>query len=453
MIFHIDANSFYASCERLFRPDLEGRPIVVLSNNDGIIIALNAEAKGAGLKRGDAYFKVAERCDRSGTVVFSSNYTLYADISGRIVDIYNRLCPEVEVYSIDECFLYFPDWDEVSLIETARLIRDTVAREVGMPVSVGIAATKTLAKLCNKLAKKTAGIFSGASRNIDAEMAATPVADVWGIGNSRAAVLTRRAVHTALDLKHYPLLAAKQDLTIAGFRTVQELNGIPALSRQERDRHQNICSSKSFAEAVYTLADLEEALTSYTHEAVARMREQFGAARYISVYLMTNPWNLDDTQRCVHLTAKLDHATAWLPDILSTALGLLRRLYSPGYRYRKVMIHLLEIDDEADCQGDLFSEPKDRQNDSEHKALMTCLDTINGRWGRGTLGIGSAALKRSSPTIAAAKNPHAIGGALIAGTPHPVPSTLGTTAPRWAMRRQFLSPAYTTDPAALPRVR
>ncbi len=435
MIFHIDANSFYASCERLFRPDLDGKPIVVLSNNDGIIIALNAEAKAAGLKRGDAYFEVAERCDRSGTVVFSSNYTLYADISARIVDIYNRLCPEVEVYSIDECFLYFPDWDEPALIETAQLIRDTVAREVGVPVSVGIAATKTLAKLCNKLAKKTGGIFNGASGDLDAEMANTPAGDVWGIGWSRAATMTRRGVHTALDLKQYPLLAAKRDLTITGFRTVQELNGIPAITRQERDRHQNICSSKSFAEAVYTLADLEEALTSYTHEAVARMREQFGAARYISVYLMTNPWSGDKKQRCVHLTARLDHATAWLPDILSTALGLLRRLYSPGYRYRKVMIHLLEIDDEADCQGELFTESSDRQRDAGREALMSCLDSINGRWGRGTLSIGSAALNRT--------------GATITGTVRPAAGS----APRWAMRRQFLSPAYTTDPAALPRVR
>jgi DNA polymerase V len=360
MIFHVDANSFYASCERLFRPDLAGRAIIVLSNNDGIVVALNAEAKAKGLSRGDAYFKIEETCARENVAVFSSNYTLYADISARLVSIYNRLCPDVEIYSIDECFLYYPDWKCPDYDGIARHIKATVQKETGIPVSIGVAPTRTLAKLCNKLAKKRGGVLSYADIDPDSELAAIPVGDVWGIGWSKQKLLERNGVRTAKDLARYPLELAKKNLTITGFRTVQELNGIPANERTEIEKRQNICSSKSFGQAVFSLPELEEALSEYAHEAVSRVREQKSAVRYVSIFLMTNPWDEAGPQYCNQLSAALDAPTSFLPDILSVALDLLRRLYRPGYRYRKVMINLLGLEDDEIVQQELFDSRETR---------------------------------------------------------------------------------------------
>lgn len=415
MIFHVDANSFYASCERLFRPDLAGKPILVLSNNDGIVIALNDEAKASGFRRGDAWFKISAEAARKGVTVFSSNYTLYADISARLATIYNRLCPEVEIYSIDESFLYYPDWKCPDFAGVGRRLRNTALREVGMPVSVGIAPTRTLAKLCNKLAKKRGGVLAWEELDQEAELAAYPAGDVWGIGWSKTKFLARYGIRTALDLKNYPLYLAKKNLTINGMRTVQELNGIPAIDSVTREKRQNICSSKSFAEPVYSLAELEEALAAYVHEAVRRLREQRSAARYVSVYLMTNPWDEGGPQFCNQLSAALSRPTSFLPDILTVAEGLLRNLYRSGYRYRKVMINLLGLEEDEITQGDLFDTDDDRPRD---KALMNCFDEVNGRYGRDTLRM---------------------------GVTNPSPRA-------WNMRRRFLSPAYTTDLTGIPEV-
>lgn len=415
MIFHVDANCFYASCERLFRPDLAGKPIVVLSNNDGIIIALNNEAKEAGFKRGDAWFKVSSECTRKDVSVFSSNYTLYADISARIVAIYNRLCPDVEVYSIDESFLYYPDWNCPDYIGIAHHIRNTVLREIGIPVSVGIAPTRTLAKVCNKLAKKGSGVFSTENTIIDHELAAIPVGDIWGIGGSKKSTLERQGIRTGLDLKNYPLHKAKKDLTITGLRTVQELNGIAANERIEPKNNQNICSSKSFSEPVTTLVELEQATAAYTHEAVRKLRAQNSRTRFLSVYLMTNPWDDTGPQYCNQLSVALARPSSYLPDILDTALGLLKNLYREGFRYRKVMVTLLGLEDDVVNQQDLFDD-----DSSQHgkQALMRCFDTINQRYGQNTM-----------------------------RTALHLPGTRS-----WSMRRRFLSPAYTTDITGIPDV-
>ncbi|HHU35715.1 MAG TPA: Y-family DNA polymerase [Treponema sp.] len=415
MILHVDANSFYASCERLFRPDLAEKPIVVLSNNDGIIIALNAEAKTSGFKRGDAWFKVSAECAQKDVTVFSSNYTLYADISARIVAVYNRLCPDVEVYSIDECFLYYPDWNCPDFDGIAHHIRNTVLREIGIPVSVGIAPTRTLAKVCNKLAKKGNGVFSTENINIDLELANIPVGDIWGIGGSKKSTLERQGIYTALDLKNYPLHKAKKGLTITGMRTVQELNCIPANERIEPKKNQNICSSKSFAEPVTTLVELEQATAAYTHEAVRRLRAQNSRTRFLSVYLMTNPWDDTGPQYCNQLSADLSTPSSYLPDILDTALGLLRNLYREGFRYRKVMITLLGLEDDVVSQQTLFEDDSSKPG---KQALMRCFDTINERYGKNTM---RTALH------------------------------LPGTSP-WSMRRKFLSPAYTTDITGIPDV-
>jgi DNA polymerase V len=421
MIFHVDGNSFYASCERLFRPDLYGKPIAVLSNNDGIIIALNQECKDLGFRRGDVYFKVKDSAEEKGVAVFSSNYTLYADISARLNVIYNRHSPDVEVYSIDESFLYFPDWKNCDFSHIARTIREDVTQEIGVPVALGIAPSKTLAKLCNKLAKKRGGVCDWNRIDQDEALKGCPVGDVWGIGRAKTALLEKHGVKTAYDLKQYPLDKAKKNLSIVGMRTVQELNGVPAIDRAFREHRDQIMCSRSFSGGVYNLDELLIALADYTQEAVKRLREDNLACSCITVFLMTNPYG-EGGQYGNQAGAKLDGPSAYFPEILETASSLLRSIFRPGYKYRKTMILLSGMAEARNSQPGLF---EDTEKKEKRERLMSCFDRINDRYGRGTIRLGVSAAARL-PADAA--------------------------DPPWTMKREFLSPGYTTRLPDVPKV-
>lgn len=417
MIFHVDANSFYAACERLFRPDLIKSPIAVLSNNDGIIIALNQECKDAGFRRGDVFFRKKDELERKGVAVFSSNYTLYADISMRLTLLYHRIAPEVEVYSIDESFLFFPDWNNLEPVEIGKRLRALAQEEVGIAVSVGIAPSKTLAKLCNKLAKKRGGVCYWEELDKDTELKNYAVGDIWGIGYSKTQRLATYGIMTAYDLKRYPLHLAKKHLTINGMRTVQELNEIPAIDRIERDTRQNICSSKSFANPVDDITELKIALADYAQEATRRMREERSACRYVSVYLMTNPFSDVGEQYFNGESAELPTASSYLPDILGTAIILLERIYRKGYRYRKIMVTLLGLTRDNTAQPDFFDDHSDKKRQD---ALMKAFDAINARYGRGAIHLGVRDGKTESAD--------------------------------WKMKRDYLSPEYTTNIDEIPVV-
>jgi len=438
MIFHIDGNSFYASCEKLFRPDLYKSPIAVLSNNDGIIVALNAECKALGYKRGDVFFKVRHKMERQGVQVFSSNYTLYADMSARMNLIYNRFAPDVEAYSIDESFLFFPEWTNADYTQIARNLKITVTKETGIPVSIGIAPNKTLAKMCNKLAKKRdigtiPGVCNWQELNQDEELARYPAGDVWGIGYSKTAFLKRQGINTALDLKRYPLHKAKKNMTIAGFRTVQELNGIVAIDKIEPSPRQVVMVSRSFQSPVYELAGIISALAAYTQEAVKRMRTGLLSCRFISVYLMTNAF-AEGEQYFNQLTVELPHPSAYLPEITAAANELLKRIYRPNLKYRKVMIGLTGLENDTNPQFDLFDEQHNQNKRNE--PLMQAFDTINDRYGRGALRLACslASKKTSLPT--------ALGGRGAAEN----------NALAWQLKRDHLSPRYTTNIEEIPIV-
>jgi DNA polymerase V len=420
MIIHIDGNSFYAACERVFRPDLYHSPIAVLSNNDGIIIALNAECKALGFKRGDVFFENKHRLEKQGVAIFSSNYTLYADMSARMNVIYNRFAPEVEIYSIDESFLFFPDWKHTEYTPIGTELKHTVTKETGIPVAVGIAPTKTLAKMCNKLAKKRGGVFDWNIVNPDEELAHYPVEDIWGIGNSKAAFLHRHNVHTALDLKRYPLDKAQKHLTINGFRTVQELNEIPAIDKVEEAPRQAIMVSRSFQKPVYEINDITTALAEYTQEAVSRMRLDHLSCRYITVFLMTNAFAEGD-QYANQATAELPYPSAYLPEIQTAANELLKRIYRPNYKYRKVMIALNALSGDTNPQLDLFDTAHNRHKSLE--PLMQSFDAINERYGRGTIKLATGLLGKKPQSAEALP---------------------------FQMKRDYLSPCYTTNIAEIP---
>ncbi len=238
MILHADGNSFYASCEQIYRPDLRNKPVAVLSNNDGVIIALNKEAKACGVRRGDPFFKVRDICKIKGITIFSSNYTLYADISRRITSIYMEYAPSIEEYSIDESFLFFDkcnfslqDWYDIGFE-----LKQRIMKEVGMPICVGAAPTKTLAKLYNKNAKHHNGVFVYEQSKVDSLLENTDVGDIWGIGHARALQLKMHGIKNALMLKNMPLNDAKKLMTIQGFATVRELNGVSCIDKVEQKK-------------------------------------------------------------------------------------------------------------------------------------------------------------------------------------------------------------------------
>jgi len=418
MIYHIDGNSFYAACERLFRPDLSHSPIAVLSNNDGIIVALNSECKALGFKRGDVFFEVRHKMEKKGVAVFSSNYALYADMSARMNLIYNRFAPDVEVYSIDESFLFFPEWNNADYYDIGADLKNTVTKETGIPVSVGIAPNKVLAKICNKLAKKRGGICDWNKLNQDDELRDYPVEDIWGVGRSKADFLKRQGITSALSLKNYPLWKAKKHLTITGFRIVQELNGIAAIDKIEEAPRQMVTVSRSFQSPVFELDDIITALAEYTQEAVKRMRDEGLSCKYVSVYLMTNAFAGGD-QYFNQMSAELPCLSAYLPEIQAAANELTRKIYRPNYKYRKVMIGLTGLGFDENPQFDLFNTVYNRGKELE--PLMQAFDAINDRYGRGTIKLGCGVRKMRNEKAA------------------------------WELRRDFLSPCYTTDIRDIPK--
>jgi DNA polymerase V len=428
MIFHVDGNGFYAACEALFRPDLTGKPIAVLSNNDGITIALNQSCKDLGFKRGDQYFEMKYQYANKGVTVFSSNYTLYADICTRVNMIYNLFCPEVEMYSIDESFLFFPNWTNINWHDLGHTLRNEIDKQLHLPVSVGIAPTKTLAKMCNKLAKYRGGVCYWGDLNTDAELKKYAVEDIWGIGRSKSLLLARLNVKTAYDLKQFPLHEAKKQLTIQGFKTVQELNEICAIDRIKDPTRKNISCSKSFAHGVSTLPELETAIAEYVQLAVTRMREEGSACKFIMVYIMTARAHNEDKKNKEYFngaTAELPFSTSYLTTILEVAISLLHSLYRPQYKYRKIMINLLGLEKDITIQPDLFETETSSQRE-QHKAIMDACDYINTKYGRGFL---------------------------HTGTRNQTKDTQGNGKKAdWIMQRNLLSPKYTTNLAEIPIV-
>lgn len=421
MILHVDANSFYASCERLFRPDLANRPVVVLSNNDGIIVALSQEAKDLGLKRGDAYFKVRTFCESHNVAAFSSNYTLYADISYRLNSIYSLFAEKNEIYSIDESFLFIPDMVNMDYTAFGRSLKQFVWRQVGIPVSVGIAPTKTLAKICNKLAKKSGGVFSWLECDKDETLRNYKIENVWNIGPVKSQLLKAHGYFTALSLKNMPLEKAKKFLTITGMNTVLELNGKQAIGFvSERELSKNICSSRSFSKCVYELDELKQAVDYFCTFAVRKLRSERQAAKCVYVTLATAypfgaPFN-PEVHYFNSAAKRLLSPTSYLPEIEAEAFALIRSIYRYGYGYRKASVNLLDLSKE-DRNLLLFETDEDRIR-QKYNAIMDSMAQINGRYGKETL-VTAPDLRQAAFSS-------------------------------WRLRQDLKSPDYTTDSAELP---
>ena len=382
----LDCNNFYVSCERLFNPRLEGRPVVVLSNNDGCIIARSNEAKALGIKMGEPFFQCRQLIAAHRVEVFSSNYPLYADLSQRVMDIIAQLEPEVEVYSIDEAFIRLPEATPAALRENGCRLRATIRRQVGIPVAIGFGPTKTLAKVANRVAKKQpehGGVFvlpePGQER--DQILADLGVEDVWGIGYRSTAKLAARGIRTALALSKADDEWLRKRLTVTGLRTAMELRGVSCLPlEQSPSPSKSIITSRSFGRPVGDLGELREALATYVSVAAAKMREQHLNAGCLQVFLTTNRFRPAEPQYSNSMTVTLAQPTASTPELIRRATDSLRRIYPQGFAYQKVGVVLLDLADAGYVQPSLFHPLRPGQ-----EKLMAAMDRINQRWGRDTL--------------------------------------------------------------------
>ncbi len=389
----VDCNNFYVSCERLFQPKLEGKPVVVLSNNDGCVVSRSQEVKDLGLKMAVPWFQMKDLAKRHGIIALSSNYALYADISNRVMGLLSQYCPNQEIYSIDESFLDLTGMPESSnpdsLNEYAQTIRSTIKQYVGIPVCIGIAPSKTLAKLANHIAKKhkqyhgVCDFNAMTVRMLDNLFAKIGVGEVWGVGRRSAERLWQIGITTVLELKYSPAKRVRAEFGVVMERIVAELNGESCIGLDEitPPRRQIICS-RSFGTSVSLLADLEQAVIAYTTRASEKLRGQHSVAGGIQVYIRTNPHKESEPQYQPAMLLPLFEPTDDTRLLCHAALSGLRQIYRSGYMYQKAGVMLTEIIPAAARPHTLFEDVAAQQRSA---TLMATLDRINHRMGSGTM--------------------------------------------------------------------
>lgn len=404
----IDCNSFYASCERVFRPDLAKVPIVVLSNNDGCIIARSYDAKPF-VKMGEPYFQVRHKLKQHGIVPFSSNYALYGDISERVMSLIESMVPAVEVYSIDEAFADLTGIADLDSL--GRRIRSHVLRCTGIPVGVGIAHTKTLAKLANHTAKRLQAQTGGVVNICDVVkrdwvLRNTDVSEVWGVGRRMKMHLDAMGIKTAMDLAKADPWTLRKKFSVVIEKTARELAGAACLELDEPDPpKQEICCSRMFGRRLSELPPIKEAVATYMMRASEKLRAQNSLCRKIRVSIRTGMFNPEEAKYANGVVVDLPYPTDDVRLLTRLAVDALDRLFRPGFKYSKAEVLLLNLCQPGEYTEDLFA----ASQATEATRVMAVLDQINGRWGRGTLRTAS------------------------------VPSH-----PEWAMRRKIMSQSYTT---------
>ncbi|MCW8400633.1 Y-family DNA polymerase [Legionella sp. PATHC038] len=414
----VDCNNFYASCERLFRPDLKDVPIVVLSNNDGCCIARSNEAKALGITMGEPYFKIKNLCKQHGVKAFSSNYTLYGNISHRVMCTIEESWPHVEIYSIDEAFLDLSSLPLAIHDSFCEQLQKKILKHTGIPTSIGIGPTKTLAKVANHLCKKVFKIpIFNITSNRESLLQQISVGDIWGVGRQWENKLIARGIHTAYDLATTNPHLLKKSFNVVLMRTAIELQGVACGGLEEVEAKQNIMSSKSFGQMQTQLASIAESVSSHCARAVEKMRHQHLVAQRISVFLHTNRFREDLAQHVQSIEFRFINPTDDLRLITKIAKRCLQRIFKSGYYYKKAGVCLLDLIPKKPRQLDLFHQPCEEQiQDAEQ--LMSVFDQINQKFGRSTIRLAAE----------------------------------GYAKP-WAMRAELKSPAYTTRWSEVPLVR
>ncbi len=414
----VDGNNFFVSCERVFDSSLDNKPVIVLSNNDGCAIARSNEAKALGIKMGANYFEIEQLVKRHNVQVFSTNFVLYADMSMRMKGLLSRFTPDIEDYSIDEAFLDFTGFKTETLRDYCLDMSRTVRQGIGIPVGVGIAPTKTLAKVANRFAKKYPGYEGVAIIDTDAKrikaLQLTYIGDVWGIGRRHTERLLNMGVKTAYDFTQLNRSWVRKHMTVVGERTWRELHGQPCIEMETvvPDK-QSIMVSRSFGKMIEDFPTIKEAAATYTCMAAAKLRKQRSHAKALLVFLETNRFRNDLPQNNRHTVITMPVATNSSLEILHYVSKALERIYIPGYKYKKTGVMLMDISSEDAYQMNLW----DNIDRTKHKRLMEVLDRTNEKWGRNSL----------------------------------KPAILGD-GQQWKIKQERLSPCYTTRMSDFPKV-
>ena len=401
----VDCNNFYASCERLFQPEFRDKPVVVLSNNDGCVIARSQEAKDLGVRMGVPWHLI-DSAVRKQVKEFSSNYALYADMSARVMNNLARFTPHVEIYSIDECFLSLNGFSDLESYCTQ--MRSQVIRNTGIPVSVGVAPSKTLAKLANRLAKNFNGVcVLDSPEKIAGAVKDFMVEDIWGIGRQYAKKLNSFGIITADDLRCQPLEWIQEHLTIQGVRMWYELHGKSCIQLASMtERKKGIRSSRSFGKLTDNYTYLEEAAVAYVARVAEKLRRDKSCASLLSVRLLTNIHRPETKQYTNSVVLTLPHPSNNTPELAKHAVQGLKMIFKPGYLYLKVEIYATGLIPEQEVQLNLFSGYEGKRKNE----VSELLDRLNKHYGKGTLILAAEGFEK-----------------------------------KWSMRRNFLSPGYTTD--------
>ena len=376
----VDCNNFFVSCERAFQPDLEGRPVVVLSNNDGCVVARSNESKAMGIKMGTPYFKVKYLVDQGKLVVRSSNYTLYGDLSARVMSLLSEVAPKLEVYSIDEAFMNMDGVNDASLPGICRDLIRKIRRWTGIPVSIGIAPTKTLAKVANHFAKKYKG-YKGVcvidtDEKIRKALSLTPIDDVWGVGWRGAPKLEAAGVKTALDFVSRPVEWIRDRMGVIGVRTWSELQGIRMVEEEKNEKRKSICTSRSFASNITDLDELTLRVSDFAGKCAEKLRKEGTAAGTVGIFLYTNRFREDLDQYYPSASVRLEVPASSSPEIIGAALKALRYVYKPGFEYKKAGVIVADIVDAGSIQQVLFDfDGQARVRDDKISEVMDKVNT------------------------------------------------------------------------------
>jgi len=416
----VDCNNFYCSCERVFNPKLENRPVVVLSNNDGCVVARSNEAKALGIKMGEPAFKLRDFRDKYNLAILSSNYTLYGDMSQRVMQCLAEYTPELEIYSIDEAFLDFTGFTHKDLTAYSRKIKQKVQQYTGIPISIGIATTKTLAKEANRIAKKSnkaKGVLDLVdSPYLNLALQRTEVRDVWGVGSSYTKLLENNNIYNALELKKADQKWIRKERGVVGLRTVLELNGISCIPLSEMpNSKKSTAVTRSFGQPVETLAELQEALSAYAYRAGEKLRQSQLEAASMTVFFRTGSYDKEQPLRSWGTTVNFLSSTNDSRELVNNARKAAENLFEPGYKIKKAGVILLGLTPEGEKQLSLFE--KSKEDKARSQELMQLMDKINHRYGRETIQLASSGIRK-----------------------------------KWQMKADYKSPKYTTNWDDLPKV-
>lgn len=408
----VDCNNFFASCERVFQPNLRNVPIIVLSNNDGCVVARSSEAKALGIPMGEPVFKLAKLIERHGIVVFSSNYALYGDMSHRVMTMLSQFVEDMEIYSIDESFLSLKGFDNYNLKDYGSTIVRTVTKGTGIPVSMGIAPTKTLAKMASKYAKKYKGyngvcVIDNEEKRIKA-LKQFDIGDVWGIGSRYRKKLEYYGVKTAYDFTQKSESWVRKMMTVVGVRTWKELRGIPSIELEKvAPDKQTICTSRSFGELIEDFDTLMESVANFTASCARKLRAQRSCASMLQVFIYTNRFREDLPQYSNSQMITVPTPTSDVTELIHYARLALKNIYKEGYQYKKAGVIVMDIVPQSCVQQNLFDE-RDR---IKHEKVLEVLDAVHKKYGTRMLKVAAQG-----------------------------------TGKKWALKSEYLSKQYTTNP-------